>query len=380
MMVVIKQAELDDPKQARIEPWGSVAALTVSKPTQDERAKLSAVIDAAYASNRSPVITFDAASGAIEPDGKRVAYSICTAALDEIVFRSRRKCVDGSRSPNPVSWRRALPNAIAEAEAGDVAKGRAMLDAVLDNTHLPTAARALALDARISALEMIGESSEFASAQADQAHFAALQDSRLLGLLRPTEKHPASTTARLLSYVGDYDGASAALHDVIKRFPEEREQASVSLAVVARQKGDLASSLRLLNEVAANDRGNLGMRYFYHRGWTLLKLDLFDEAIASFDEGMDTQADFSGSFILRGCARSSVGQLDLARDDFDHALMLMERFTSQPPTAAEEKDRTQLAAMRRLVSDGDRRAKRPGLCNDFAGLGDQHRAKSKLLD
>lgn len=377
----VRAADFERPGEVTIALWDSVSLFAVSSPRRDEIEALSAVLDAADRSNRAAVITFDAASGRVDPSAGRLVFAICTASLDEISFNSRHHCREGARSSRSTRWQHSLAMAVAEAEAGNFEIGRTLLDTVLAAKDLPSPARTIALQARVSALMSIGESASFASPAADQAHFAALKDSRALVALDPDNKEPAIQAALLLGYLGDDGGAAIAFREIIKRWPENTANLGVSLAVVIRQKGDFEQSLSQLNDVAANHGDELGMRYYYHRGWTLLMLDRFDEAIEAFNNGMETQADYPWAFIRRGCAEASVGRLAKASDDFDQGMMLLNRFAPNAPSSSFTDNLAQLMAIKRkLASASGRATPMLNLCNGFSGLGDQSRAKSKLLD
>ena len=269
--------------------WGALSIFSVHRPSPAKKAQLAGILRTAMQSHRAVQVTYDAASGRVDKQTESIVYSLCSVALDEMVFQPRRPCIDANRTTG-TSHSQALALAVAKAEDGDATVARDQLSRIMLGTGLTHAERTIALEARAIALTRLGNSAKSIDVESDAAFLAALADSRSLVALRPDDEQAAANVAQLLIYLGDYDGAIKAIQSMIRRWPQDREKFEISMAVAARQKGDLEESLRFLDDVVANHRH--GMRFFYHRGRTLSMMGRYAEAVASFAKGMKTQADY----------------------------------------------------------------------------------------
>jgi tetratricopeptide (TPR) repeat protein len=183
--------------------------------------------------------------------------------------------------------------------------------------------------------------------------------------------------------LGDYAGAEALYGEILKKWPDEAYQVTVRRAALARLNGDYQPSLDLLNSLAADTSGDLGMKFYYHRGWTLMKLDRFDEAIADFTKGMNSQPEYAWAYILRACSYASVGQLRYAAGDFDEAAGLFEALPASKASTKLKHDIALAKSTANLLRErADTTVVTPvtGLCDDFWDGSDRSRTRSRFLE
>lgn len=105
-----------------------------------------------------------------------------------------------------------------------------------------------------------------------------------------------------------------------------------------------------------------GMRFHFHRGFTLLMLGRNAEAIAELDRGLETQGDYSSAYRLRSCARARLGQIEGALGDQERALELLAGAARDNPSLLGE----EVAATQSMV-DALRQAKMAAPRRPFEG-------------
>lgn len=359
------------------------ARYAVDRPSAADVESLADVLRISADPRLSLTIIFDAASGRVDDESGTLVYPICSVALDERKFTSRHACANRAIDEAKASGVELL--AIGHALAQEYAPTDAtrLLTMALDKGKLSPAARRITLSSRGDAHEVRAYHGEWESVDADRSLIAALADYRALAALEPSDPAPSRSVGRVLGELGDYGAAMNAYRDVIKRWPGEDETVSVSMAAVARNSGDLKQSIEILNGIAERHGTDQGMRYYYHRGWTLTALGRFDEAVAAFSEGMKTQPDYAWAFMKRGCAYASTGQHARALDDVDQAIAITSRIDSELDTAASRADERRRTEIRALLKDAVNAKNTVALssaCGGFAGPGENPRSRSQLLD
>lgn len=371
------------PSQIWIQSFDDKARYSIAKPTEAEIAQMSDVLIAAYEAHLSLTIVYDAAAGRMDAESGKLFYPICSVRFDEKVFTSRHRCAD-----RPVDLKAADPELLlaighALAEVDDWQNARDVLSKVLASSRSTPAMRRIALASRGAALEFAADEVAWTSDESDRRLIASVADFRSVAALDPADPQPLRAVARLLGLLGDIDGAMTIYRDSLKQWPDDDGSVSISMAAIARSAGDYKLSLDLLDAAVAKDPDGQRMRYYYHRGWTLIGLDRFDEAIAAFSEGIKTQPDYSWAYIKRGCAHARVGQNIRALDDIDRGIALVASYPTMVETAAAIADRRRRSEIRALLQQAVTSGITtpiPQACGGFPGPGESLRSKSRLLD
>jgi tetratricopeptide (TPR) repeat protein len=157
------------------------------------------------------------------------------------------------------------------------------------------------------------------------------------------------------------------LRQVMSKWPDEDYRVNIRLASIERLRGNYDESLRLLNLVSAKYPMAPGMRFYFHRGWTLTKLQRYDEAIADFTEGLKDQPDYGWANARRACALGQLGQLKPALADIQTAIGSIE----QDPAANQRNLKHDLARLHAIdgllnaAIDAGSTAPMPAVCEGF---------------
>jgi tetratricopeptide (TPR) repeat protein len=188
------------------------------------------------------------------------------------------------------------------------------------------------------------------SETADRFRVNALGDYRSLANLEPDDPEHQFSIGNLLQDLGAYTEAGAVFDGILDRWPNEKFRVSIRKGALRRSQGDYVGALATLDRLVAELGTQQGMRYHYHRGWTLSLLGRYQEAIAEYSEGLKGQSDYPSAYERRGCAYASLGRLDDALRDLERAKAL---FQAQPggsaaPTVA--RDVKRIEAQRQRVA------------------------------
>jgi tetratricopeptide (TPR) repeat protein len=242
--------------------------------------------------------------------------------------------------------------------------------------------RKLSLYARANAADGLAALEEPGSEAADRLKIAALGDYRNLAALDPADVIIPYRIAAILEDLGAYAEARSQYEQTLVRFPDEAFEIAIRLGALSRLQHDYAQALAELDKLVARQGPQEGMKYFYHRGWTLRLLGRFEEAIAAFTEGMKTQPDFAGSFLQRSCAHAGIGHLEQALAD----AMEGARLHSASPAASTDKEiqtslryaESAIATLKQGIAAGGNRPI-PNLCANYLGRYEAPRPRSPLL-
>lgn len=298
------------------------------QPAGKHEALLS-LLKRAEEAGRAVLIRYDGAHGRFDAAAGTLDYTVCSIALDDVVFEPAQRC--GDEAPAPADLQGTLAAAQAEMSSGNVQAAQRLLSPLA----LPAdaATRKLLLRLRSETEDAVGAMLPAESAAADRAAAAALADYRALAVLEPEDAEHQFHIAGTLLDLGGYAEARAIYAAILKKWPEEEYRVAVRVGALHRAQGQYAKALEALDELVARKGPQQGMRFHYHRGWTLTLLGRYDEAIHELTEGMKTQPDYGAAYYRRGCAYAGVGDLRSALLDVDEAT----RLDSQVPGARTNK-------------------------------------------
>ncbi|MFN3944536.1 MAG: tetratricopeptide repeat protein [Allosphingosinicella sp.] len=332
-------------------------AVRYALPRLDDKrlAAYADVIGSAHDLGVAIGVQFDGTAGSLTADGERIEFPLCTIEVDGAAIGS----VAANCPPRRGAARageRALALGLAQRlDRPDQAA--ALLATASRAADLPAAARAVALEKR-------GELLSYTAAllpRSDPGHDAKLleahADFQRLAKLQPGNAEAQRGLARTLTDLGAYEEALA----IYARLTETEMDAflsAISIGAIHRLRGDHAAALRALDALAESQGPMEGMRYHYHRGWTLRLLGRHEEAIESFSEGMRSQPDYAFAFLQRSCAFALLGRHREALADHEQGLRLLrsmqERQDDRLIARHVAEAGTAVERLRRAVADGER--------------------------
>jgi tetratricopeptide (TPR) repeat protein len=224
-----------------------------------------------------------------------------------------------------VATPRAAEAALALANAHQAVGNFQSAQALLDRPDLAGDPALRQLYLRVHALTQADLSTELErrSPAADRALMAALEDYRALAALEPDDVEHRFAVAEGLSELGAYDKAEAAFRAILGTWPAEEFRVTIRLGALQRLHGDYRQALDTLNQLVARNGPQEGMRFHYHRAWTLSLLGRYDEAIRDLSEGLKDQPDFASAYLRRACAYASIGRIREALADAEEARSLL---------------------------------------------------------
>ena len=301
-------------------------------------------------------VRFDAAAGRLGEGGDHVVYPLCS-----IGFVTGARFGDEARNcpPRPSGApepERLLALGLAQVQEHPEAARRTLAAALAATFELSPAALALAHRARGEAAESLSAELEPSDPAHDPLMADALADYRRVAALRPDDADDLLAVARPLLALGGYSEAQEIYLVLGRRWPDRALDVAVRIGALYRQQGDYSRALRVLDDYARTGDTD-GMKFRYHRAWTLMRLGRYEEALADIDAGMATQRDYSSAYELRSCVRGRLGQLEGALEDQERALERLEGAFAQPSAAMRtqiERSRSAVDALRRAVVAGQR--------------------------
>jgi len=381
---MIVTGEIDKDGSAWFKTWDDDARFVLDKGDAAGAEELFQLLSKSRENARSVDVRFDASAVRLNPATATLDFPICSVSMEETSFVSARKCGAAKVDTRKIASSPLLAVAFgwAEVRGGSKQAAREFLDQAVRSKQLPSALESIALRARAESNDEIGYDEEVATNRADQAFAAALADYARLAELHPENVEFRFSQAFDLEQLGDFAGAERMYDAILKQWPDEKYRVTVRKAAVARITGQLDRSLELLNGLAAELGPDLGMKFYYHRGWTLTRLGRFDEAIADFTEGFKSQSDYPWAYMRRGCAYASVGQLNYAIGDFETATGMMEKLPQAGDSTQVQHDlkvaKEAVATFKRAqAAAGDQRLS--GVCEGFWRAEETARKPSPLL-
>lgn len=328
-------------------------------------------------------VTIDAAAGRLGPGGDHVVFPLCAiGAANGATFGDDARNCPASGDTVPVA-ERLLALGLAQVQGQPEAARETLSEAMRAAPPLPPQARALALRARGETAESLADNLEPTVADHDRLMAQALADYRQFAVLSPDEPQAHYAVARALVTLGGYPEALEAYREIGRRWPGEAFDVAVRIGALYRQQGEYGRALQTLDDHArGQEPGWAGMKFHYHRAWTLMLLDRLEEAEADIDQGLRTQPDYSSAYLLRACIRARQGRLDEALADEEQGLELLIALFDDPPPSIRadiERSRAVIATLREAVAVG-RSEPVTAPCHGVWDRWSRPRERSPLLD
>ena len=303
--------------------WTDGIGFSLAPTSDDQAGGIFDSLNEAARSGRTIIVRIDPASGRYDPARKRMMYRACAVRFDKAAFGDGDAFCHGGPLEAPPLTDRALSLGVALVEAGQGRQALPFLNQVLHGDGDPTR-RLIAVRARHSAHDAVAGSLP-ASRDRDAELIAALADAREWEALAPDDTNAELAAAAGLAQLGAYDEAVAAYRTITIRRPDERYRSAVRIGAIRRGQGDFAGALAELDGLAKELGPQTGMKFHYHRGWTLTLLGRNEEAVAELNLGLKDQPDYPWALVKRACAFGRLGRVAEAAADQRAAVALLER-------------------------------------------------------
>jgi tetratricopeptide (TPR) repeat protein len=306
------------------------------------------VLKIAAETARTIVVAFDPASGRFDRAQGRIAYRVCAVTSGSDRFgHEGGLCPSGAAPPEFGSAiSQLLSMGVADSATGRTASINE-LDSALSDTGLNPALRVIALRARAEAHSGAAMILAHDQPAADAHLLAALRDVTSWTKLLPDDRNAWLQSAALLTSLGAYGDAIRGYRAIAVRWTNEEYQSAVRISAIFRIQGRYPEALAELNRLVEVGGPQGGMKFHYHRGWTLTLLGRFDEAIRELSEGLEQQPDYAWARLRRACAYAAVGMISRAAADqrqaADELAVLLSLDTQ--PTAASRADVAHASAL-----------------------------------
>jgi tetratricopeptide (TPR) repeat protein len=351
-------------------------------PAGDERERYWRLVENAWESGGALRVRVDAAAGRLAASGNHVVYPVCSISDRNVDLSAEeaRNCPATTASVNESERLLALGLAMSR-EQPDAAR-RLLTLALGARPRLPSLAQAVALKERSSAAEVLADNLDPTDPEHDRLLASALADYRGLAEILPDRPAVRILIAEVLQALGGYDEAHEIFREIERRSPDDAFEVAVGTSALYRQQGDYARSLSQLDEYAAREDSEAdGMRYHYHRSWTLMLLGRDEEAERQILHGIVLQPDYPPAYLLRACVRARLGRLDDALADEQLALELLGDPAAGPRPASRDFEQASAAvqALQQAIAAG---ASGPVTmaCDGYWDRWSRPRPRSPLLD
>ena len=270
-------------------------------------------LKAANGESRMVIVTFDPTSGRFDEPHDRIAYRICALASGEEHYGQKGgSCpTDAASAPFGTAIQQPLALGVADSATGRAAS-IGELDAALRDAGLDPRLQLIALRARAEAHSLAALKNP---ASADMHLVAALHDVAAWRALAPEDRDAWLKAAALLADLGAYDDSIQAYRAIAVHWTDEKYRSAVRIGAIYRVEGRYKEALAELDHLVETDGPQPGMKFHYHRGWTLTLLGRFDEAIRDLSEGLTTQPDYPWAYLRRACAYAAIGRIKDAAAD-----------------------------------------------------------------
>ena len=316
----------------------------------DQLETLVRLIEAANEHGVAIRVHYDVTSGRPDNEGDYVEYSLCSISVANGASFGNETINCPMHSPPQLGpGQAALVRGLAVVMIAPAAARRSLAAALAVREFDPRL-RAMALEARGQAAESLANGAPWAGAAFDRLTFEGLTDYRAWAVAAPDGPDPLYAVARLLADLGGYDDARAIYRTIGQRWPDEAFNVAIRTGAVYRKQGRYAEALAALDAFGVVQ----GMRYSYHRAWTLQLLDRPAEALAEINRGFESQPDYPWAYLIRSCANAKLGHLAEALADQERGLELLAGFPRSGSDYQEElrTGRAYVEALRRLVAAG----------------------------
>lgn len=300
-------------------------------------------------------VRYDVASGRPDAAGDYVEYQLCSISVGNgASFGDAAANCPPRPAPALGPGEAALVRGVAETSTAPEAARRSLATS-LAVRELNPRLRAMALEARGQAAESRANAMPWAGEAFDRITFEGLTDYRGWVAAAPGDPQPLYATARLLADLGGYDEAMAIYRAIGRRWPEQAFNVAIRTGALLRRQGRFREALAALDAFVTESGIVEGMRYRYHRAWTLHLLGRPAEAVEEINRGFESQPDYPYAYFIRSCANAKLGRLQEALADQERGLELLAGFSgSQNYEEAVRTGRAHVESLRRLVAGGGR--------------------------
>jgi tetratricopeptide (TPR) repeat protein len=291
---------------------------------------LAEILGDSSKTGRSIVVRYEV-EGGTDDTGTKPSYIVRRVSYNGVWHdgeppgSQQRSAVDAINVRDPAVS--DLAAGVALYNEGDDGRALKALSEALSAPSLPKPLVTLALKSRGGAYSDLA-SAESAGEKQDADQYSAIKDFAAWRQADPRSAEAAEAYADALAALGAYDEALAAYDNVLGKWPVEFDTAKIRQGAILRRLGKYEEALARLDELVAKKGPQDGMRYHYHRGWTLVMLGRYDDADHEFTEGLRTQPDYAWAFLLRACARSQLGRFSDAISDQDEGTELLKAAAS----------------------------------------------------
>lgn len=270
-------------------------------------------------------IRFDGTAGRADAASGTITYPICSISVGDVHPLGDEAANCPAVAPGARNASAALAEGLAAGGSHPEAAIRLLGDALSDQRLAPSL-RAIALEARANAAGALAVDQEWAGEAYDRLMVAALADDRARLAIDPDNADAHHAVARDLTDLGALDEALAIYANIARRWPDESLRVATRTGAIWRLRGDYRRALAVLDDLAARSGRPEGMRFAYHRAWTLVMLERYRDAIAELDIGLHTQPDYPSAYELRSCAQAQLGEIAGAIADEERALELLDTY------------------------------------------------------
>lgn len=111
--------------------------------------------------------------------------------------------------------------------------------------------------------------------------------------------------------------------EAYKLRPPSQYRQYINYASYLRRVGRVQDSLSAVLEAEAMEAGRISMMTQYNKGWSLLELGRYQEAVEAFTKGVPIQPDYAFVYWRRGLAYEGLGDNTQARADFEKSARLL---------------------------------------------------------
>jgi tetratricopeptide (TPR) repeat protein len=380
---IVDYGEFDD-SETWFSLYGIDQGFVVEAATVPDMDALTGALKSSNETGRGVRVTFDVQSGVFERGsrGSNPTYVVRSIEYDGTIIRGMSGPRSTGTQPQPAET--ALARGVAYAGGFEFERAVPFLDQALSDAGLPPELKALAHNIRGHALiDSAWDTHQEATDAVDRQLMRALADFTEWADLEPGNPEARLAVGLALRDLGDYERAIAIFRAMIPAWPEQRIRLVTRIGATYRILGDYDRALGVLDELVAREGPQPGMMFHYHRGWTLNLMGRYEEAIKEFNEGFESQSDYSGAFGQRACSFARLGRLEEALADRRMADKLMEsnlRGTGVTPAREHDRawSRAVIATLEAAIASG---SKEPNAapCEGDWNYGDRKRERSRLL-
>lgn len=348
----------------------------------DEPAFWKALSDSA-STNRFVTVSFDAAGGRFEAGDDDPTFTVRRLSYGGADIAGDGSAATLATGDAAATAKARLAEAIGRLEGDQTREAMAGVTAALASGALDAKLQTRALKLRASVEASQATDDYPPGPERDRLLLAALNDIRAWGKLAPDDTKAVTNEAAVLTGLGAYAEALA-LYDRLTRLDDQNEihWALIRQAAIYRTLGDNDRALAVLDDIKLRV-ADYGMAYYYHRGTTLTALGRYKEAVEAFDQGFESQPDFSGAFQRRACALGKLGRVKEALADLKQSAKLDNEWASRATVIVTRvrfdfaRREALIATLEPLAAKGD---KTPvDVCGGFWDYGETRRERSPLL-